>query len=92
MEANTAEKLSQIPEEMLVFTLESALQRSGPRVGRLALQNRAPISTPNFVSITSRGVVPHLSHDNIARHTNIRSLYFGLEDCKLLRPSNLALR
>ena len=83
MDSGTAERLAQMPEEMLAFTLETALQRSGPRVGRLVQKNRAAIATPNYVAITSRGVVPHLSQDNIARHTKVKSLYLGLEDCML---------
>ncbi|KIW07103.1 uncharacterized protein PV09_01981 [Verruconis gallopava] len=80
MNVNAAEKLSPEPEEMLAFTVESALQRSGPRLGTLACKGRIPISTPNYIPTTSRGVVPHLSQDNIARHTKIQSMYFGLED------------
>ena len=82
MDSSMAEKLSQMPEEMLAFTIESAIQRSGPRLGTLAVKNRTPVLTPNYVSTTSRGVVPHLSHDNVLRHTKIRSMYFGLEDCR----------
>jgi queuine tRNA-ribosyltransferase subunit QTRTD1 len=82
MDTNTADKLSQMPEEMLAFTIETALQRNGPRLGTLAIRNRTPISTPNHVGITSRGVVPHLSQDNVAKHTKLKSLYFGLEDCR----------
>lgn len=77
-----AEKLSHMPEEMLAFTIDAALQRGGPRLGSLAVKGRGAIPTPNYVATTSRGVVPHLSHDNLLRHTKIRSMYFGLEDCK----------
>jgi len=75
-------KLSQMPEEMLAFTIESALQRSGARLGSLALKGRDTIATPNYVVATSRGIVPHLSHDNLWQYTKIGSLYFGLEDCE----------
>jgi queuine tRNA-ribosyltransferase len=84
MDVKQAEKLSQMPEEMFAFTIESTLQHSVPRVGRLTLKNRTHIPTPNYVATTSRGVVPHLTQDNIAKHTAIRSMYFGLEDCKFL--------
>jgi queuine tRNA-ribosyltransferase len=81
MDNSMAEKLSQMPEEMLAFTIDSA-QRSCARVGSLAVKGRTPIATPHYVATTSRGVVPHLSHDNLLRHTKIRSMYFGLEDCE----------
>ena len=87
MDSNIADKLSQMPEEMLAFTVESASQRCGARLGTLAARNRKAIATPNYVCATSRGVVPHLSHDNLFRHTKIRSMYFGLEDCKRSLPT-----
>jgi queuine tRNA-ribosyltransferase len=77
-----AEKLSQMPEEMIKFTLENVLHNNGARLGNLAVKSRATIATPNYLATTSRGVVPHLSHDNLWRHTEIKSMYFGLEDCE----------
>lgn len=82
MDDTIAEKLSQMPDEMIKFTIDSALQRGSARLGNLIVKNRASIATPNYVSTTSRGVVPHLSHDNLSRHTKIKSMYFGLEDCE----------
>lgn len=53
------------------------------RVGRLSIPGRRPIDTPNYTAITSRGAIPHLTPDNVTRHTNLTSAYMALEDCKL---------
>ncbi|KAG6024415.1 hypothetical protein E4U41_001790 [Claviceps citrina] len=50
------------------------------RLGRLSIPGRRPIDTPNFTAITSRGAIPHLTPDNVARHTNWTSVYMALED------------
>ncbi|KAE9966126.1 hypothetical protein BLS_007208 [Venturia inaequalis] len=79
------EKLSLLPEEMLYFTL-SSIQRSakgshhGARIGQLALKGHSAIKTPHYIANTSRGVVPHVSQDNLARYCNVAGLYVGLED------------
>jgi len=52
----------------------------GARLGRLVARN-VQIDTPAFLAPTSRGVVPHLSHDNLREHTDIRGAYVALEDC-----------
>jgi hypothetical protein len=88
------EKLSQLPEEMLSFTLAGAAQRLAPRLGTLAIKGRTQIQTPNYIGNTSRGVLPHISQDNQRRHTRISGLYMGLEDCTCpskLRSSKPAL-
>lgn len=51
------------------------------RVGRFVLPNRKPIQTPHYITITSRGAVPHISPDLVRNSTAIGSLYVGLEDC-----------
>lgn len=56
---------------------------SGPRLGRLAV-NKVTIDTPSFVAPASRGAVPHLSHDNLRDHTDIKGIYVALEDCTYL--------
>jgi queuine tRNA-ribosyltransferase subunit QTRTD1 len=76
------EKIAQLPEEMLSFTIAGANQRLAPRIGTLALRGRTPIQTPHYVGNTSRGVVPHLSQDNQRRHSKFSSLYMPLEDCE----------
>jgi queuine tRNA-ribosyltransferase accessory subunit len=63
-------------EEMLKSTASSLARRS-----LISLTGKA-IETPHYVAVTSRGVVPHVSPDVLARHTSIKAVYFGLEDCK----------
>lgn len=53
------------------------------RVGRLAFAGRLPIDTPNFIGITSRGTVPHLTPDNVGKHLQTTGAYMALEDCEL---------
>ncbi|ROT39270.1 tRNA-guanine transglycosylase [Sodiomyces alkalinus F11] len=50
------------------------------RLGRLSLPRRRPIETPNFIAVASRGVVPHLTPDNITRHTSFGGAHMALED------------
>jgi queuine tRNA-ribosyltransferase accessory subunit len=54
----------------------------GPRLGRLTVQGRNQLDTPNFLAITSRGVVPHMTPDVVAASTDIRGVHMALEDCK----------
>ena len=51
------------------------------RLGRLIVSKGHVLDTPTFVSQGSRGVVPHLSHDNLRNHTHIKGVYTALEDC-----------
>ncbi|KAL8382998.1 hypothetical protein RB595_006662 [Gaeumannomyces hyphopodioides] len=62
--------------------LRSALVEAGAaRLGRLAFPGRRRIDTPNFFAATSRGVVPHLTPDNLARHDDlVRGAYLAFED------------
>ncbi|KAF8425513.1 tRNA-guanine(15) transglycosylase-like protein [Tirmania nivea] len=50
------------------------------RLGRLIVGKGHVLDTPAFISQGSRGVVPHLSHDNLRRHTHIKGVYTALED------------
>lgn len=52
----------------------------GARRGTLSLAGRS-ISTPHYLALTSRGAVPHISHDNLREHCAVRGVYLGLEDC-----------
>lgn len=54
----------------------------GPRLGRLRVEGRNGLDTPNFLAITSRGVVPHMTPDVIASSTDIKGVHMALEDCK----------
>ena len=51
------------------------------RLGNLKLPQRTPMHTPNYVAITSRGAVSHLSQDMMRDQTLISGVYVALEDC-----------
>ncbi|PYH42714.1 tRNA-ribosyltransferase family protein [Aspergillus saccharolyticus JOP 1030-1] len=72
------ESSSQSPQEMLNFTSTASILT--PRLGRLVVAGRKPISTPHYIPLTSRGVVPHVTHDLMRDQTAIGSLFVGLED------------
>jgi hypothetical protein len=50
------------------------------RLGQLITRS-GKIQTPNFIAPSSRGVVPHLSQDNLRDHTKIPGVYVAVEDC-----------
>ncbi|KAH8664394.1 tRNA-guanine(15) transglycosylase-like protein [Xylariales sp. PMI_506] len=66
----------------MVFKLlsVSSAQAAAPRLGKLAIRGRKTMETPNYVGITSRGAIPHITPDVLMRHTEIPGAYFGLED------------
>ncbi len=72
-------------EGTMVFELlkSTAGDGVGARLGRLVFPGRAVVQTPNFFAATSRGVVPHLSPDNVSRYNVLAGAYMGLEDCML---------
>lgn len=59
----------------------TAIEGAAARLGRLALPGRAAFDTPNYTSVASRGVVPHLTPDNMTKHVSPGSVYMALEDC-----------
>ena len=62
--------------------LRSATTNVGvPRLGRLTIANRRVIETPNFLPVASRGVIPHLTPDNVTKHTTFDGAYMAIEDC-----------
>ncbi|CAI6100384.1 unnamed protein product [Clonostachys chloroleuca] len=65
-----------------IFKILSAAVGDGTsaRLGQLALPGRKLVETPNFTSVASRGAVPHLTPDNVTRHTDLSSTYMALED------------
>ncbi|KAL5338105.1 tRNA-guanine(15) transglycosylase-like protein [Aspergillus crustosus] len=76
-----SETLQQLPNEMFSFSLlGSTAAVLGPRLGRLTVAGRKPISTPHYVPLTSRGVIPHLAHDVMRDSISIGSIFIGLED------------
>lgn len=52
------------------------------RLGRLVLPQRQAVDTPNYFAVASRGVVPHLTPDTIARHGGLSGAYMAMEDCE----------
>lgn len=62
------------------------------RLGRLALPRREAIDTPNFFAVTSRGVLPHLTPDNVSRYGHFPGVYMAMEDCESLYHPSFALR
>jgi queuine tRNA-ribosyltransferase accessory subunit len=55
---------------------------AGSRLGRLALKGRKDLETPNFLAVSSRGVVPHITPDIISTQTQIGGVHIALEDCE----------
>lgn len=82
MASVNSEKLEELPDEMLSYTILKSVQGVAPRLGRLAFPGRAVIETPHYVGNTSRGAVPHLSQDNFKKHTDMNAVYVALEDCE----------
>ncbi|KAK2603714.1 hypothetical protein QQS21_004090 [Conoideocrella luteorostrata] len=65
-----------------VFELLGATVADGcvARLGRLCIPGRRPIETPSYTAVTSRGAIPHLTPDNVTKHTNLGAAYMALED------------
>ncbi|KAK4172358.1 putative queuine tRNA-ribosyltransferase [Triangularia setosa] len=73
--------------------LSSALKEgtsTAARVGRLTFPGRRPIDTPNFIAVTSRGTLPHVTPDNISKHLQVSGAYFSLEDFVEKSQQNLS--
>lgn len=62
----------------------------GPRLGRLTIQGRKDLETPNFMAISSRGGIPHITPDLIASSTQIGGVHLALEDCKSIMPGHVS--
>lgn len=73
-------------ESMSGFRLLNAAS-SVPRLGCLALAGKKPVQTPNYIPVTSRGALPHVTHDLMRDHMSAGALYAGLEDCKHIRKT-----
>jgi queuine tRNA-ribosyltransferase accessory subunit len=71
-------------ESGMIFRLLKGTSADGAaaRLGRLALPQRRPVETPNFLDITSRGSIPHLTPDVVGKHVRSHGAYYALEDCK----------
>lgn len=62
---------------------KSEVDEVGPRLGRLSVKARTDLETPNFLAVSSRGVVPHISPDVVSSQTQIGGVHLALEDCEL---------
>jgi queuine tRNA-ribosyltransferase accessory subunit len=88
MDNTTPDSSTNDQSYMLNFTLTHLKPSAiGPRLGQLHRGGRKIIETPHYVATTSRGVVPHVSHDALRKHTAVSSIHLGLEDCKRLPVS-----
>ncbi|KAI0135820.1 tRNA-guanine transglycosylase [Daldinia grandis] len=68
-------------EHAMFDVLKSVAVEGGtPRVGRLALPKRQPIDTPNYIGLSSRGAIPHMTPDVISKHVELDGSYMALED------------
>jgi hypothetical protein len=82
MEQLEADSPARGPKAMLKFVIEHATSsETAARLGQLTARGRPAINTPHYIAPTSRGVIPHLSHDNLQKHTRISAAYVPLEDC-----------
>lgn len=61
----------------------SATSGCAARLGRLALPGRKAFDTPNYTSMASRGLLPHVTPDNMSKYTSMVPIYMALEDCEL---------
>ncbi|KAH8592862.1 putative Queuine tRNA-ribosyltransferase-like protein [Bisporella sp. PMI_857] len=52
----------------------------GARIGKLSILGRKELHTPNFLAVSSRGVVPHMTPDVIIASSDIGGVHMALED------------
>ncbi|KAK3903089.1 tRNA-guanine(15) transglycosylase-like protein [Staphylotrichum tortipilum] len=77
----TPDSQNQEPAVMRFDLLQPAWKHvAAPRLGSLAAPGRALIPTPNFIALTSRGTVPHVTPDNVRKHLETKGAYVALED------------
>ncbi|KAK1783421.1 tRNA-guanine(15) transglycosylase-like protein [Copromyces sp. CBS 386.78] len=71
----------QEPTTTMTFELlKTAVKDGGARLGRLAFSGRRTVDTPNFFGLTSRGVIPHVTPDNVEKYLHTNGTYMALED------------
>ena len=66
-----------------------SMRIDGPRLGKLSCMGRKDITTPDYIALTSRGAVQHLSQDTVRDHTNVRGMYTALEECERSWPKHI---
>ncbi|RYP23558.1 hypothetical protein DL765_001072 [Monosporascus sp. GIB2] len=74
----------------MVFNVVRSVAEGAARVGRLALPKSQPVDTPNFFGLTSRGAVPHVTPDVLAKHTQFAGSYMALEDFMETSPKRVS--
>ena len=62
--------------------ISSTRSENGPRLGNLSFLERTAFGTPNYVAVSSRGAIPHISQDNMRDHMSVNGVYTALEDCE----------
>lgn len=82
MSLQESEGLSRLSEEAMFTITKASSSASAARLGLLKLPNRNQIPTPHYLALGSRGAIPHLTQDNLAKHTDIRGVYMAVEDCE----------
>jgi len=70
--------------EGTMFKVTASSGSAAVRTGVLSLPNRQAIKTPHYLALASRGAIPHLTQDNVVKHTDIRGAYMAAEDCMSL--------
>ncbi|KAL6881587.1 tRNA-guanine transglycosylase [Trichoderma novae-zelandiae] len=58
----------------------ASVDGSAARLGKLSLPGKKVVETPTFFAVTSRGAIPHLTPDNLKRHTSVSGVCMALED------------
>ncbi|KAF6845099.1 tRNA-guanine transglycosylase family protein [Colletotrichum musicola] len=81
-DAGTVNGENENKQEGMIFEILKKTAESGAaaRLGRLRLPRRTPIDTPNYIATSSRGVIPHITPDNLAKHARFGAAYLALED------------
>ncbi|KAI1799501.1 tRNA-guanine transglycosylase [Daldinia bambusicola] len=74
--------MAESSSENVMFNILKTIAVEGgvPRAGRLALPKRNPIDTPNYIGLSSRGSIPHMTPDVISKHVELNGSYMALED------------
>jgi queuine tRNA-ribosyltransferase subunit QTRTD1 len=72
-------------EESMAFEILKNIDHNvSARLGRLAIKGRKVLETPNFLAVSSRGVLPHMTPDVIIASTRIEGVHMALEDCEFV--------
>ncbi|KAK1453776.1 tRNA-guanine transglycosylase [Colletotrichum melonis] len=80
-------------EGMIFAILKKSLDgTTAARLGKLSVPKRKPIDTPNYYAVASRGVLPHVTPDNLKKHAPFSGAYMALEDfIEKKNPSALSI-